>query len=149
MGFKTLDEIVTFEFANNFKDGAYERLHGSREASRDVKFRGQLQDAASGVPANIAEGFGRNNPAEFAQFIRYALGSLQEAETRLKDGIKRGYWKEADCRIALRWAQRCRAAGWGLHRSQVELAAKNREAKAKKRPSRESKKRRTAKPPTS
>jgi four helix bundle protein len=99
-----------------------------------LEFKDQLRDAASGVPANIAEGFGRNNPAEFAQFIRYALASLREAETRLKDGIARGYWKEADCRMTLRWAERCRAAGWGLHRSQVELAAKNREAKSKKRP---------------
>jgi four helix bundle protein len=133
MGFKSLDEIITYEFANNFKDGAYERLSGSREALRDLKFKGELQDAASGVPANIAEGFGRKNPSEFAQFIRYALASLREAETRLQDGIDRGYFNEADCRMTFRWAQRCRAAGSGLHRSQMELAAKNREAKSKKR----------------
>ena len=132
MGFETLDNIVTYEFANNFKLGVYERLRASAEASRDHKFRSPLQDAASGVAANLAEGFGRNNPGEFAQFIRYALGSLKEAEARLQDGIDRGYFTEPDCRTTLQWAHRCRAAGRGLHRSQVELARKNREAKSAK-----------------
>ena len=135
MGFKTLSDIVTYEFACNFKEGVYARLRQSAPASRELKFRSQLEEAASGVAANLAEGFGRKNPGEFAQFIRYALGSLMEAETRLQDGIQRGYFTEPDCRTTFRWAHRCRAAALGLHRSQVELAAKNREAKSAKPPS--------------
>ena len=132
MGFNTLDDIVTYEFANNFKLGVYERLRASAEAARDSKFRSQLQDAASGVAANLAEGFGRKNPGEFAQFIRYALGSLKEAEARLQDGIDRGYFAERECRTTFQWAHRCRAAGWGLHRNQLELVRKNQELKASK-----------------
>lgn len=43
----------------------------------------QIRRAASSVPANIAEGWGRHYPAEFIQFIRKANGSRTELETHL------------------------------------------------------------------
>jgi four helix bundle protein len=35
------------------------------------------------VPANIAEGFGRENRGSYQQFLRIAQGSLKEVETHL------------------------------------------------------------------
>lgn len=40
----------------------------------------QLRRASSSVPANIAEGCGKNTKGEFAHFLNIALGSANEAE---------------------------------------------------------------------
>ncbi|MBL8030977.1 MAG: four helix bundle protein [Candidatus Doudnabacteria bacterium] len=43
----------------------------------------QMQRAAVSIPSNIAEGYDRNNPGEFRQFLGIAYGSSAELETQL------------------------------------------------------------------
>ena len=43
----------------------------------------QIRRAATSVPANIAEGYGRETRASFIQFLRISQGSLKELETLL------------------------------------------------------------------
>jgi four helix bundle protein len=43
----------------------------------------QIRRAASSIPANIAEGHGRENTGSFIQSLRIAQGSLKELETHL------------------------------------------------------------------
>lgn len=43
----------------------------------------QIRRAAASVPANIAEGHGRENTQPFIQHLRIAQGSLKELETHL------------------------------------------------------------------
>jgi four helix bundle protein len=43
----------------------------------------QIRRAAISIPANIAEGFGRDQTGSFVQFLRISMGSARELETHL------------------------------------------------------------------
>jgi four helix bundle protein len=43
----------------------------------------QIRRAAASIPANIAEGYGRDNSGSYVQFLRIAQGSCKELETHL------------------------------------------------------------------
>ena len=51
----------------------------------------QLRRAAASIPANIAEGCGRNSDAELARYCRISLGSANEVEYHLLLARDLGY----------------------------------------------------------
>jgi four helix bundle protein len=57
----------------------------TRQFPRDELFglTSQIRRAAGSVPANIAEGHGRENTGSFVQYLRISQGSLKELETHL------------------------------------------------------------------
>src|SRR5512147_3203971 len=106
MGARTLDDLIAWQLAVEFRDAVYALVRTSVEATRDYRYRNQLSNATAGVSANITEGFHRARPREFAQFLSYARASLAEAEDRIRDGIARGYFTAEACAAALLLAKR-------------------------------------------
>ncbi|NEU96677.1 four helix bundle protein [Bradyrhizobium uaiense] len=55
----------------------------TRQFPRDELFglTSQIRRAAASIPANVAEGHGRENTGSFVQSLRIAQGSLKELET--------------------------------------------------------------------
>jgi len=51
----------------------------------------QMQRAASSIPANIAEGYGRGSDADFSHFLSIAYGSLCELETFVQLALRLEY----------------------------------------------------------
>ncbi len=68
----------------------------------------QIRRSASSVPANIAEGHGREGRAHFIQFLRVAQGSLKELETHLLLSARVGFLHDKESGPILR---RCSDVG--------------------------------------
>jgi four helix bundle protein len=61
----------------------------------------QLRRAASSIPANIAEGCGKNSQLDFAKFLNIALGSANEAEYFLILAKDLNYIRPVDVEILI------------------------------------------------
>jgi four helix bundle protein len=106
MGAKNLGELQAYLAARALKLEVYRLVRAHPEANSDFKFRSQLFEAVASNESNIAEGYRRFVPGEFAHFLSFAAASNQEAITRIQDGIDRGYFKAESCKLAFELADR-------------------------------------------
>jgi four helix bundle protein len=118
MAVRRYQDLIAWQTADAFKSCVFQIVMRSAEARNDHRFRSQILESARSVPANIAEGFRRFSPREFARFLDYSLGSLAEAECRLADGTELGYFSAVECEEAFKLARRCLTASVRLKRSQ-------------------------------
>lgn len=81
---KSFRELVVWQLAVDLRDKVLPLLELG-PVTRDFKFRDQLADSVRSPPRNIAEGYGRYNPTEIAQFVNYARASLDETENHLRE----------------------------------------------------------------
>jgi len=129
-----IDNLVVWKLACEFEDGVVALLQRTPRAVRDFKLYSQLSDAASSVASNVAEGFYRFNASEFAHFLRYSRGSLGEAETRLRSGVRKGYWTDTAIEPWLRIAYRLGRAIQRLREYLLEAAARKKAQRTRRRP---------------
>ena len=66
----------------------------------------QMQRCAVSIPANIAEGCGKNSNKDFARFLQISLGSIYELETHLILCSDLGFVDEIITQPLLRKVQR-------------------------------------------
>jgi len=61
-----------------------EAILATPKASKHLRFCDQMRAASVSVSSNIAEGFKRYSPPDFARFLSYARGSLAELSSQLE-----------------------------------------------------------------
>jgi four helix bundle protein len=98
----------------------------TRQFPRDELFglTSQIRRAAGSVPANIAEGHGRENTGNFVQHLRISQGSLKELETHLLLAQRVGILPEAHLQPALMQCESLGKMVRALIRSLQDKAAK-------------------------
>ena len=126
-----LDDLIVWQLACEFEGRVIDLLRRTPTAARDFKFAAQLTDAATSVPSNVTEGFHRFRAGEFVQFLRYARGSLAEAEKRLHTGVRKNYFRQGEIDPLLRLARRL---GKGMANFQDYLARRAAAAKGSAKP---------------
>ena len=104
-GVKRYEDLDAWQLADELKREVY-ALTDSGPAAKDLSFRSDIRDAAASNTKNIAEGFGRFNPGDFAHFVGIALASAMETQDSLKDGVDRGYFTPQRVAAAQRLAER-------------------------------------------
>jgi len=106
MGANTYRELVCWQLADELQRRIV-AITATPPAWRDLKFCSQLRDASLSVSSNIAEGFARKSPPDFARFLTIAKGSPAETQVQLRSGFDRGYFDQDSVVELLRLAARC------------------------------------------
>jgi four helix bundle protein len=116
MGVRHYTELVAWQLADELRRNVV-AISARPTVAADFRFCAQIREAAASVPRNIAEGFGRYVLGEFAQFLRYARGSLYETQECLRDGLDRGHINRAEYDELMVLSTRAAAAVTRLLRS--------------------------------
>jgi four helix bundle protein len=88
MGARHVQELAAFRLCEELLK-LVEAETAKPPAACDLKFCEQLNDAALDAASDVAEGFVRYYPREFARFLDYALSSLAEVRERAESGYRR------------------------------------------------------------
>ena len=101
----------------------------SGPAARDFRFRDDIRASSASAPANIAEGFGRFRPLQFAHFLGIAKASLVETQNHLIDARDRRYIEAALFSRLWNLAKAAERATTNLLRSKLRQADEERNRK--------------------
>jgi four helix bundle protein len=82
MAIESYRDLRVWQEAMNLAEACY-RLTATFPRDEMFGMTAQIRRAAVSVPANIAEGYGRDSKGAYAQLLRVAQGSLKELETHL------------------------------------------------------------------
>lgn len=89
-GIRRFEEIQAWQKARELVREVY-KLCDEERLSRDYGLRNQVCRAAVSSMSNIAEGFGRGSPRDFAHFLDIARGSAIEVQSLLYAALDVGY----------------------------------------------------------
>ena len=94
-GVRRAEDFVAWQLCMELEDFVVAITANGRVA-KDFDFCNQIRRSAGAAAPNIAEGFGRFTPREFARYLRIALSSLAETATHLERGRRRNYFSEEE-----------------------------------------------------
>jgi four helix bundle protein len=87
---QSYQDLKVWQAGMSLAEGCY-RLTGQFPKAEIYGMTSQIRRASTSIPANIAEGYGRESRAEYIRFLRIAQGSLKELETFLLLSMRVGY----------------------------------------------------------
>jgi four helix bundle protein len=100
-------ELVAWQLADALEKYAQEMIKRPHLA-KDREFCDQTSDAAASGPRNIAEGHGRFAPAQFANYLRIAIGSEMETRNQIIKAWQRGAITEHEKNAGVLLSKRAR-----------------------------------------
>ena len=106
-------ELVAWQLARELKLVLAE-ITARPKVARDRKFCEQADDAGASAPRNIAEGFGRFDGKEFAQFLKIAVASEFETRNHILDAFDKKYISEEERDAAILLTRRAITAATRL-----------------------------------
>lgn len=120
---KDFTELIAWQRADDLERFALEIIKRPTLA-RDLEYCRQTSDAACSGPRNIAEGFGRFAPVQFANFLRIAIGSELETKNQIIKAWQRGAISDEEHWAGMLLCKRAVAAAVALRRYQLTPRAK-------------------------
>jgi four helix bundle protein len=129
----TYRELAIWQLATELRDKTLALL-ATIDPGADRDLFDQLRRSVSGPAGNIAEGFGRFEPRDFARYLVIAKASLDETDTHLRDLATRRHHIQTNCGELVRLAARCRV---GVVRLRSYLLSPQNPYAARRRPSRD------------
>lgn len=115
MGVNRYQELVCWQLARDLRIRV-RAITAYPKAARDFGFCDDILRSARSAPANIAEGFRRRRPPQFAYFLTIALGSIDETENHLGEALEASYIGRPEYDELLVLVKRARTASQGLLR---------------------------------
>ncbi len=106
-GVRSYRDLLVWQQAMDLATACYVTTR-SFPRSETYGLSAQIRRAGASVPANIAEGNGRENRGSDVQFLRIAQGSLKELETHLLLAERVEIRDGARCAVLL---ERCESVG--------------------------------------
>lgn len=107
--FKRFEDIQAWQLGRELNREIY-RLTSEGSFARDFGLRDQIRRASISVTSNIAEGYGRRSPRDFARFLTMASGSVAEVQSQLYLALDLGYLNEPDATATLALTRRIAGA---------------------------------------
>jgi four helix bundle protein len=92
---RRFEDLICWQRARQLANVVYD-LTNYPDFARDYKLRDQIQDAASSVMHNIAEGSDAGTDPEFTRFLKMARRSSSEIQSQLYLALDRKYITQAD-----------------------------------------------------
>jgi four helix bundle protein len=92
-GIERFNDLLAWQKARALTKSIYDTTRDGMFAS-DFGLKNQIQRASVSIMSNIAEGFERNRPTEFHQFLSIAKGSCAEVRSQLFVALDVGYIDE-------------------------------------------------------
>jgi four helix bundle protein len=98
------------------------KLTGTFPRQETYGLTSQIRRAAVSAPANISEGAADRSPDEFKNYLRIAIGSLNELSTLLEISRRVGFLEAKDFTEAQKLLDECLALTFGLRKSLTPAA---------------------------